>query len=98
MVESKHTYSVAELTIYITYANINLQIEPNKNMGIFNKNSIRFNQQDPLDNGLGDDIAAEQREADSFLDDVSGDDLTRHWNTIAKDIEKDPDWFTFNED
>lgn len=67
-------------------------------MSIFNKNRIQFRQQDPLDNGLNDDIAAEQSEAESFLHDVSGDDLTKHWNTIVKDIEKDPDWFSFSED
>ncbi|USN96390.1 MAG: hypothetical protein H6797_04925 [Candidatus Nomurabacteria bacterium] len=67
-------------------------------MGIFHKNHIKFRQQDPLDNGLGDDIAAEQGESESFLNDVSGDDLTKHWNTIVKDIEDDPNWFTFSED
>lgn len=67
-------------------------------MGIFQKSHIKFSRHDPLDNGLNDEIAAEQREAESFLHDVSGDDLTKHWNAIAKDIEKDPDWFAFSED
>lgn len=66
-------------------------------MSIFSRSHhIKFSSADPLDDGLGDDIAAEQRESESFtLDDVSGDDLTKHWNAIAKDIEKDPSWFTF---
>lgn len=65
-------------------------------MSIFHRN-ITFKKHDPLDDGLRDDIAAEQKESDSFsLDDVSGDDLMEQWNTIIKDIEKDPDWFTFD--
>lgn len=67
-------------------------------MGLFHKN-IQFKNHDPLANGLSDEIAAEQREADAFtLDDVSGDELTEQWNKIVKDIEKDPDWFAFNND
>jgi len=68
-------------------------------MSLFH-HDIRFRHQDPLDNGLGDDIAAEQREADAFgtLDDINSDELVSHWNKIVKDIEKDPDWFDFSED
>lgn len=67
-------------------------------MGIFHRN-IQFNKHDPLANGLSDEIAAEQQESDAFtLDDMSGDDLVDHWNTIVKDIEKDPDWFSFSND
>ncbi len=69
-------------------------------MRIFHQNHIGFHDQDPLDDGLGDEIVAEQHEADAFqtLDDTPGEDLTEHWSAIAKDIEKDPDWFTFSED
>jgi hypothetical protein len=62
--------------------------------------SIGFTKQDPLANGLGDEIAAEQREADAFmtLDDTPGDELSNKWNAIVKDIEKDPKWFDFSND
>ena len=65
-------------------------------MSIFHRH-VTFENHDPLDNGLKDDITAEQREADSFsLDDISGDELANQWSTIIKDIEKDPNWFTFD--
>ena len=59
---------------------------------------MSFAKKDPLDNGLSDEISTEQNEADSFFNDPSGDDLAKHWNTIVKDVEKDPNWFTFSED
>ena len=67
-------------------------------MGFFNRQSVHFTRHNPLDNGLADEIANEQNEAESFLHDMSGEDLTKHWNAIVKDIEKDPDWFSFSED
>lgn len=70
-------------------------------MSIFTRrHSIKFQTPNPLADGLGDEIAAEQREADSFmtLQDVSGEELSKQWNTIVKDIEKDPDWFKFTND
>lgn len=68
-------------------------------MSIFHKTRVAFSSKDPLDDGLRDEISAERREADAFtLDDMSGEELTEHWNTIVKDIEKDPSWFTFSED
>lgn len=67
-------------------------------MGFFNHSTVHFRDHNPLDNGLADEIASEQNEADSFLHDISGDDLTKHWNAIVKDIEKDPNWFSFSED
>jgi len=62
-----------------------------KIMSIFRRHNITFNKQDPLDNGLSDDIAAERHEADAFgsMDDISGDELAEQWNVIVKDIEKD---------
>lgn len=67
-------------------------------MSIFHRSTISFTQRDPLGDGLGDDIAAEQSEADAFqtLSDASGDELASHWSKIVKDIEKDPDWFDFS--
>lgn len=66
-------------------------------MGIFNRHQIQFENQDPLGNGLSEEIDAERREAESFtLDDVSGDELSEAWTKIVKDAKKDPDWFTFD--
>lgn len=66
-------------------------------MSLFH-HKISFSQPDPLADGLGDDIAAEQSEADAFqtLNDTSAEELVSHWNKIVKDVEKDPDWFDFN--
>jgi hypothetical protein len=68
-------------------------------MSIF-QHRIKFADPDPLDDGLRDEIASEQREADSFqtLSDTSAEELNKQWSTIVKDIEKDPDWFKFSED
>ena len=67
-------------------------------MKLFSRRHIGFETPDPLANGLGDEIAAEQKEADAFrtLDDTPAEELSRQWNAIVKDIEKDPDWFKFN--
>jgi hypothetical protein len=66
-------------------------------MALFHRNKITFEKQDPLANGLNDEIAAEQHEAESFtLDDISGDELSEAWTKIVKDAKKDPDWFTFD--
>lgn len=61
---------------------------------------IGFTAPDPLGNGLGDEIAAEQKEPEAFrtLEDTPPDELSEQWNAIVKDIEKDPDWFTFSDD
>ncbi len=67
-------------------------------MGIF-KNKVSFTRHDPLDDGLKDAINAEQNDADAFtLADPTGDELTEKWDTIVKDVEKDPGWFSFSED
>lgn len=70
-------------------------------MSIFSRRrTIKFSTPDPLANGLADEIAAEQKEADAFqtLDDVSSEELNKHWNAIVKDIKKDPAWANFNKD
>lgn len=68
-------------------------------MNIFNK-KIQFDTPDPYGDGLREAMEAEQREPEAFdtLEDVSEEDLTASWNKIVKDIEKDPDWFTFEND
>lgn len=69
-------------------------------MGLFKQSSIRFSEIDPLANGLAEDIAREQREADAFgtLDDISPEELTRAWGAISDDIKKDPTWFSYTDE
>lgn len=66
-------------------------------MSLFHR-KISFTQHDPLADGLADEIAAEQSEADAFqtLSDTSAEELVQHWSKIIKDVEKDPDWFDFD--
>ncbi|RYF28505.1 MAG: hypothetical protein EOO17_04770 [Chloroflexi bacterium] len=69
-------------------------------MSIFHHQHVAFSKIDPLANGLADEIAAEQQEADSIrsLEDVSAEELNRKWNVIVDDIKKDPEWFNFADD
>lgn len=66
----------------------------------FSRHNIHFDHIDPLANGLDDDIAAEQREADAIhsFEDTSAEELTAFWQGVVDDIEKDPDWFSFSDD
>lgn len=68
-------------------------------MSIF-PHHIHFSQPDPLANGLGDDIAAEQHEAESIssLEDTSAEELDAFWTGVINDVKKDPSWFDFSED
>ena len=68
-------------------------------MNLF-RHHISFAKPDPLGNGLAEEIAAEQREPEAFtsLEDTPGEELSRQWTAIVKDIEKDPDWFKFSDD
>lgn len=67
-------------------------------MSIFRKQTLSFAPIDPLADGLGDDIAAEQREAEAIhsLEDTSAEDLERFWSGVVEDIKKDPTWFEFS--
>ena len=69
-------------------------------MNLFKQHRISFTKHDPLEDGLGDEIAREQQEAEAFqtLSDTSAEELNKQWSTIVKDIEKDPDWFKFSND
>lgn len=69
-------------------------------MSLFHRKTIQFSTPDPLANGLNDEIAAEQKEADAFLtlDDISSEELSRHWNAIVKDIKKDARRLDFGKD
>lgn len=65
-------------------------------MSIF-RHRISFSQQDPLDDGLGDMIAAEQSDDNLIsLRDEDGQQLTDFWNGVSKNLKKDPDWFDFD--
>ena len=66
-------------------------------MNIFH-HKIRFSKVDPLANGLDEEIAAEQREAEAMhsLEDTSAEELDKFWTGVVNDIKKDPDWFDFS--
>lgn len=68
-------------------------------MSIFHR-KIHFSKVDPLANGLADEIAAEQHEAEAIhsFDDTSAEELDRFWSGVVKDIKKDPDWFDFSDE
>lgn len=69
-------------------------------MNIFRRNTIHFSAPDPLANGLGDEIAAEQREADAIniMNDTNAEELASFWNSVIQDAKKDGDWVDFAED
>lgn len=69
-------------------------------MSLFNHHKIQFTTQDPLGNGLADDIAAEQREPEAIrtLDDTSSNDLEAFWGEVIEDAKKDKDFFAYAED
>lgn len=61
---------------------------------------IQFATPDPLANGLGDEITAEQQEADAIhiMEDPTGDELDAFWSGVIKDAKKEGDWVDFAED
>jgi len=68
-------------------------------MSIFH-HTIRFAKVDPLANGLDEEIAAEQREAEAIrsFEDTSAEDLDAFWSGVVRDIKNDPDWFDFSQE
>lgn len=68
-------------------------------MSIFH-HSIQFAKPDPMANGLSDEIAAEQHEADAIhsLEDTSPEELEAFWTSVVKDIKKDPNWSQFSKE
>ena len=66
----------------------------------FIPSKLQFQPVDPLGDGLGDDIAREQSEpgAEEFQKDIDGENLTMFWSEVEKDVQNDPNWFTFSED
>lgn len=69
-------------------------------MNIFNHQSIHFTKQDPLGNGLGDEIAKEQQEPEAIrsLEDTPSHDLEQFWGQVIEDAKKDKDFFAFADD
>lgn len=67
-------------------------------MSIFHR-TIGFTKHNPLDDGLGDMIAAEQSEADRInLNDDDGQRLADFWDGVSKKLKKDPDWFDYSQE
>lgn len=69
-------------------------------MNIFSHHKIQFSTKDPLENGLGDDIAREQSEPEAItsLDDTSSRDLEAFWGQVVEDAKSDKDFFAYAED
>lgn len=68
-------------------------------MSIFHRN-IRFAKVDPLANGLDEEIAAEQQEAEAIhsFDDTPAEELDAFWSGVLKDIKKDPSAFDYSKE
>lgn len=59
---------------------------------------VSFNPIDPLGDGLGDDIAAERREAEAITDlsdPIDAQDLAMSWGALLEEVKQDPEWFNF---
>jgi len=58
---------------------------------------VQFKKVDPLGDGLRDEIECEQCEAEAIKleENITEDALTNFWDTVEKDIQKDPEWFNF---
>ena len=66
-------------------------------MSIFH-HKIQFSEIDPLANGLAEEIAAEQHEAEAIhsFEDTSAEDLDAFWTRVVSEARKDPSWFDFS--
>lgn len=63
------------------------------------RHSIHFQEADPLGGGLKEEIELERLEPEAISlieDDVAANEA--FWQEVKRDIERDPDWFTFSED
>lgn len=68
-------------------------------MSLFNNPHLAFQPVDPLADGLGDDIVAEQNETERIeLTEQLDGSLAQRWDEILTDVHQDPDWFTFADD
>lgn len=61
---------------------------------------MQFTQQDPDDNGLIEEIAAERLEPEAITleEGIDGQRLSASWDTITSDLQQDPEWFKFTEE
>lgn len=66
-------------------------------MHLKHHDSIHFGTPNPLDDGLGDDIQAEQHETEAITLEEHPDEqsLEKYWQFVEEDISKDPEWFNF---
>ena len=68
-------------------------------MSLFFHHKLAFAKSDPMDDGLGDDIQAEQSEAERFeLTEQLDSRLADEWEKILKDARNDPDFSFVNDD
>lgn len=66
---------------------------------LFSHHKIAFRPIDPLDNGLREEIAAEQAEPDHFvLSDQIDSDLGEKWEAVLADARRDPDFVFVSDD
>jgi len=66
---------------------------------LFKHKKVRFKPIDPLDNGLREEIAAEQLEPDHFvLDDLLDGTLAEKWEEILTDARRDPEFVFVDDD
>jgi hypothetical protein len=62
-------------------------------MSLFHHQQLSFAPIDPMADGLGDDISAEQQEAEHFeLQEQLDGRLADEWEEILDDARKDPDF------
>jgi hypothetical protein len=67
-------------------------------MSLFSRH-LAFQPVDPLGDGLGDEIEAEQHEKEAIvLEEQLDGSLANSWEQILDDVKHDPDWFQFTED
>jgi hypothetical protein len=61
--------------------------------------SISFSKTDPLGDGLGDEIEAEKLEPEAITleEGLNEGEIEAYWNSVERDIEKDPEWFRFSD-
>ncbi|MBH2007702.1 hypothetical protein I8H83_03810 [Candidatus Saccharibacteria bacterium] len=67
-------------------------------MIFLSRRHIHFDPIDPLGDGLGDDIAAEQNEPEAITDlsdPLDAQELAQTWGTLLEEVKEDPEWFDF---
>lgn len=67
---------------------------------LFHTHHVQFAQVDPEDNGLREEIIAEQLEPEAITleESIDGERLSNAWQEITSDLQQDPDWFKFTEE